>query len=370
MGRVMEGRTVLLWMLITSSLTSVISVESQSELKDDGDGLTGPQPSVIGSVDKVFKQVNQFDQYQCLQKMICQFMGTAGEVVSNSVNNNFGSNSGQIGQFAQQNFQQFANNPNQFVQQFPNQVSAGGQQFTNQLVGNNRPIGQFINNGQQFVQTGQQLVQNQYPNQFSNNFQTQFASPSNNFQTQFASPSNQFSQSQFVQTQPQQSSGSGLGDIASTLLSVLGKRRRRKRQTTMHGQAIRLMQTMGLNNMGAYPFVRAAILGHANRDNPTNCRITYDQCPSDTDLLLNYFNNHNGGLFQNTLPSVTNEVGSLFPGLNNLPQIAASTFGDTISSSSSNRPSSSSSGSGDGLLDNFVDNLAGMIAQASLGRKK
>ena len=65
--------------------------------------------------------------------MICQFMGTAGEVVSNSVNNNFGSNSGQIGQFAQQNFQQFANNPNQFVQQFPNQVSAGGQQFTNQL---------------------------------------------------------------------------------------------------------------------------------------------------------------------------------------------------------------------------------------------
>ena len=36
-------------------------------LKDNGDGLTGPQPSVIGSVDKVFKQVNQFDQYQCLQ---------------------------------------------------------------------------------------------------------------------------------------------------------------------------------------------------------------------------------------------------------------------------------------------------------------
>ena len=37
-------------------------------------------------------------------------------------------------------------------------------------------------------------------------------------------------------------------------------------------------------------------------------RLQYTQCPSDTDLLLNYFNNHNGGLFQNTLPSVTNEV--------------------------------------------------------------
>jgi len=68
---------------------------------------------------------------------------------------------------------------------------------------------------------------------------------------------------------------------------------------------------------------------------------------------------------------VTNEVGSLFPGLNNLPQIAASTFGDSISSSGSNRPTSSGSGgTGDGLLDNFVDNLAGMIAQASLGRRK
>ena len=38
-----------------------------SRLKDTGDGLTGPQPSVIGSVDKVFKQVTQFDQAQCIQ---------------------------------------------------------------------------------------------------------------------------------------------------------------------------------------------------------------------------------------------------------------------------------------------------------------
>ena len=126
------------------------------------------------------------------------------------------------------------------------------------------------------------------------------------------------------------------------------------------------MQNLGLDNMGAYPFVRAAILGHANRRDPSSCRIQYNQCPSDTDLLLNYFNNHNGGLFQNTLPSVTNEVGSLFPGLNTLPQIAASTFGDG-SSSNSNRPVSGGS-TGDGLVDNFVDNLAGMIAQATLGK--
>merc|ERR1712062_430860 len=65
------------------------------------------------------------------------------------------------------------------------------------------------------------------------------------------------------------------------------------------------------------------------------------------------------GSFQNTLPTATNEVGNLFPAINNLPQIAASTFGSGGSSSSGS--------SGDGLLDNFVDNLAGAIAQASLG---
>merc|ERR1712038_466340 len=324
------------WLLLMIASSSLARTEISSELKDDGDGLTGPQPSVIGSVDKVFKQVNKFDQYQCLQKIICEFMGTAGDSVVNTISNNFGPQTGQI---TQQNLQQFASNPNQFVQTFPNQVSSG---FSNQL-GNNQVFQngqqfvnngqQFIQSGQQFVQTGQQLVQGQYPNQFSQfqggQFQTQFAQPS-----QFVPQQTQFvpQQTQFVQQQsPSQGGGFGLGDVASTLLSALG-RRRRKRQTTMHGQAIRLMQNLGLSNMGAYPFVRAAILGHANRRSPGSCRQQYSQCPSETSLLLNYFNNHNGGLFQNTLPTATNEVGNLFPGINNLPQIAASTFGSGGSS--------------------------------------
>merc|ERR1712241_1323625 len=212
---------------LASSITLGVPVESQSELKDDGDGLTGPQPSVIGSVDKVFKQVNNFDQYQCLQKMICEFMGSAGDAVANTVSNNFGS---QTGQFAQQNFQQFASNPNQFVQTFPNQFSSGqvanqlgstqvfqnGQQFLNNGQ-------QFLQSGQQFVQTGQQLVQSQYPNQFS---QFQNIQNGQQFQTQFAQPS-QFvpQQTQFIPQQQQQPQGGGLGlgDIASTLMSVLGK---------------------------------------------------------------------------------------------------------------------------------------------------
>ena len=79
----------------------------------------------------MFNKVNKFDQYQCLQKMICQFMGAAGDTVTNAVTSNFNNNNnGQFGQIAGQNFQQFASNPNQFIQQFPGQQ---GQQFTNQI---------------------------------------------------------------------------------------------------------------------------------------------------------------------------------------------------------------------------------------------
>jgi len=176
-------------------------------------------------------------------------------------------------------------------------------------------------------------------------------------------PQNQFSQQQ----QFSQQSSNALGDIANTIISAFAGRRK-KRQTSMHGQAIRLMQSLGLSNMGAYPYVRAAIIGHANKDSPGNCDQLYIQCPSGTDQLLNYFNNHNGGLFQNALPSVTNEVGSLFPGLSALPQVAASTFGDLASSSSNNVASSSSPGSGNGFVDGVVDTLAGFIASAT-GRK-
>ena len=72
------------------------------------------------------------------------------------------------------------------------------------------------------------------------------------------------------------------------------------------------MQNLGLANMGAYPYVRAAIIGglwffdlltdlhkgHANKASPGSCAQLYIECPSGSDQLLNYFNNHNGGLGQ------------------------------------------------------------------------
>eukprot|EP00088_Acartia_fossae_P071418 TRINITY_DN9790_c0_g1_i2.p1 TRINITY_DN9790_c0_g1~~TRINITY_DN9790_c0_g1_i2.p1 ORF type:complete len:425 (-),score=90.91 TRINITY_DN9790_c0_g1_i2:62-1336(-) len=422
------------------------------------------------------------DQYQCLQKIICEWMGQTEDAVVDAVSNQFGSQTGQI---AQSSINQIQTNPNQFVQQLqsPNGpiIQAVTAQFDNN---NNQPLsqnGQFLQNiGNQFVQQAfqqrptqsqfqtqfgaqqqfQQFPQQQFPQQQFQQFpqqqipqqqfqqfpQQQFQQfPQQQFQQfpqqQFQQfPQQQFQQfsqqqqfQQFPQQQfqqfPQQSQNGGIleniaenvaGNLASGILGnlvsnfVSGKKRsdvaerrsdesvqkieprtktkkvdkneemleefknlindeneprvsRQKRQSTAHGQAIRLMQNFGLDNMGLYPFVRAAIIGHANRASPTNCRQLFRQCPDSTDQLLNYLNNHNGGLFQNAIPSATNEVSSLFPGLPSLPQVAASTietFAGSNTGSSSNGGSAASSliQAESGLMNTLVDGLAGMLA--------
>jgi len=255
----------------------------------------------------------------------------------------------QSGQQVFQSGQHFLNNGQQFIQQLPNQQNA------NQFQTNFRPQNQF-----QQQQQGQFVAQNQFG-------QTQFGQNQFSSQSQFGQ--SQFGQSQFGQSQFSQKPSSGgivdslVDGLAGMLASVpIGKKRRRRRDTTMHGQAIRLMQNLGLANMGAYPYVRAAIIGHANKASPGSCAQLYIECPSGNDNLLSYFNNDNGGLLQNVVPSVTNEVGSLFPGLAALPQVAASTFGEFASSSSS----SSSGGGGGGLVDTVLDTVAGLIAGATL----
>lgn len=147
--------------------------------------------------------------------------------------------------------------------------------------------------------------------------------------------------------------------LAGALAHIPLGRRKRQTSSTMHGQAIRMMHSLGLNNMGAFPYVRAAIIGHANKDAAGSCRQLYRECPDGTDQLLSYFNNHNGGLGQSVVPSVTNEVGSLFPGLASLPQVAASVAGEFVGSGSSG-------GGGGGIVNTVVDTLAGFIAGATL----
>jgi len=500
------------------------------------DEKNGPQPSIMGSFDKVLKSVNKMDDNQCLQKMICEFMGQTENAVVDAVSNQFGPQTGQI---AQSSFNQLQSNPNQFIQnlnqpngpivqavtaQFDNNPQGAGSnliqnlgtQFIQQALRPNQ--GQFQTNfqqqqqfqqfpqqqfqqipqqqfqqipqqqfqqfpQQQFQQVPQQQFQQVPQQQFQQFPQQQFVSqqqfqqfpqqqiqqfPQQQFvpQQQFQQfPQQQFAQQQFQQQQQfgqQQSQGGGFLDniadnIAGTLANNLAgtfinnflsgnsnkrsdkrsrpqaKRRsendqfkasrvdkisprnsnthqeniqnddeadrrnidementeemfeylnqalneiaqendmkslngssREKRQTSAHGHAIRLMQNLGLNNMGIYPFVRAAIIGHANRRSPTNCRQLFQQCPDTSDQLLDYFNNHNGGLFQNAIPSATNEVNSLFPGLPSIPQVAASTL-ETLSSSTSgsNSVGGSLASAESSLLNTFVDGLAGMIA--------
>jgi hypothetical protein len=47
----------------------------------------GPGPSVIGSVDNVFKAIKDFDQYRCLERMLCEYMQEEGDVASALISN-------------------------------------------------------------------------------------------------------------------------------------------------------------------------------------------------------------------------------------------------------------------------------------------
>ena len=119
----------------------------------------------------------------------------------------------QSGQQVFQSGQQFLNSGQQFIQQFPSSQ--------NQFQTNFRPQNQF-------QQQGQFVSQNQFG-------QTQFG------QNQFSS-SNQFGQSQFGQNQFGQKPSGGIVDsfvdgLAGMLASVpLPGKKRRRRETTMHGQ--------------------------------------------------------------------------------------------------------------------------------------
>ena len=119
----------------------------------------------------------------------------------------------QSGQQVFQSGQQFLNSGQQFIQQFPSSQ--------NQFQTNFRPQNQF-------QQQGQFVSQNQFG-------QTQFG------QNQFSS-SNQFGQSQFGQNQFGQRPSGGIVDsfvdgLAGMLASVpLPGKKRRRRETTMHGQ--------------------------------------------------------------------------------------------------------------------------------------
>ena len=52
---------------------SVVVESSDTGGSDSSGGITspdGPGPSMLGSLDKIFKSVKDFDQYQCIERMM------------------------------------------------------------------------------------------------------------------------------------------------------------------------------------------------------------------------------------------------------------------------------------------------------------
>ena len=75
-----------------------------------------------------------------------------------------------------------------------------------------------------------------------------------------------------------------------------------------------------MDSLNAFPYVRAALIGHATRNRNPGTRVTrrgsactqlFKECPSGQDSLLDYLNNHNGGIFNQVQPTVDNEVGPI-----------------------------------------------------------
>lgn len=180
---------------------------------------------------------------------------------------------------------------------------------------------------------------------------------------------------------PPQQQGSILSDLASVFLG----KRRKKRQTNVQGNIIRLFQATGMDSSNMFPYVRAALIGHATRGSVGNtrrgssCSSLYRDCPSNSNDIVNYFNNHNGGVFNSVQPSVNQEVAPI------LSAIVSDVVGDTGSTQSpivetadaiitsaviqgatnyfggEGSSSSSSAGSGGitGLLENGLNGLLG-----------
>ena len=119
-----------------------------------------------------------------------------------------------------------------------------------------------------------------------------------------------------------------------------------------------------MDSLNLFPYVRAALIGHATRSEmkdpyvtrrggTTSCQRMYRECPTKSEDLLDYMNNHNGGLINQVQPSVNDEVGPI------LSAIVSDTFGTGGTSGST----SSNSGSSNNALLNSV--LGGGSSQSS-----
>jgi len=126
------------------------------------------------------------------------------------------------------------------------------------------------------------------------------------------------------------------------------KREIRKKRQIQHN-ILRLLKVTGLDTLNAFPYVKAALMGQANRPYYTrggnrnsnfrrgsnSCSRLYRDCPTDPDRILDYFNNYNGGIVNQVQPSVDNEVTPLVTKIVSEALENSDVLGTSSSSSSS-----------------------------------
>eukprot|EP00095_Tigriopus_kingsejongensis_P006989 maker-scaffold430_size173499-snap-gene-0.43 protein:Tk06989 transcript:maker-scaffold430_size173499-snap-gene-0.43-mRNA-1 annotation:"vacuolar protein sorting" len=143
----------------------------------------GPGPSILGSLDNIFGSVKDFDQYRCLEKMLCEYMQEDGDAVS-------------------------------------------------ELIG--RPLAGFQN-------------------------------PASTVQDNRFTPNSNFGPQTGSRPQPASLASTGGGGLLSSLGGLLLGRKKRQTSNTQ-GNIIRLFQATGMDHMNMFPYVRAALIGHATRN--------------------------------------------------------------------------------------------------------
>ncbi|XP_040576185.1 uncharacterized protein [Lepeophtheirus salmonis] len=332
-------------------LCALHSVFTQDTI-ENGEIRDGPSPSIIGSIDNVFKSVKDYDSNKCIERMICEYMMPKND-------------DGSVGGGA--------------LKPIRGGVPFGPQPFSGQFT----PPPSFSSQGSfnnQFPPPNPNFQNGFPPSVAQQQFPQQFPPSGGGFNSQFAPHPNQFApQGQFGRP-PQ---GAGQPSLLNLFSNFIGKKRRRKRDTNLQGNIIRLLKATGLDSMNAFPYVRAGLIGQASdplERGGNSCARMYRQCPTEPDRLLNYFNNHNGGIINHVQPSVDNEIGPIVSaiisdlmqendssgstgsGSGGLLSTAGSFLSSYLSGSSNTGGSSSSSNNGgllssaSGLLSSFGGN--------------
>ena len=300
-------------------LRIVIEADGSSDSAVGGitpvDGPVGD--SLIGSVDNVFKAIRDYDQFRCIERMICEAMAEQSDIpgLDGLVSAIAGDDSSSATQTLASTFAG-ASRP-------PTSSSSGGSSILDSLdnlIFGGGGFGGFRRRESRPPPRPIRRPPPPRPQRFRGGQIRPRQPPVRRRQPPF--PSRRVDNEVEDEFRP-------------------SRRIRAKRQTRLQGNIIRymhdndtfssvfihrssrLMQATGMDSYNAFPYVRAALIGHATRPTTNRfsgnrvtrrgsaCSQLFKDCPTDSNSLLNYFNNHNGGLVNQVQPTVDDEVGPI-----------------------------------------------------------